>query len=89
MLTSVKHGIYPLYHPYGDGVLPARMYWLKQIPASAQETPDLRAFYPGDVLATVCGNQANVALMQHRHDEAQAQHVVLNDHGPPTLRGRP
>jgi peptide/nickel transport system substrate-binding protein len=24
-----------------DGVLPARMYWLKQIPASAQETPDL------------------------------------------------
>jgi DNA-binding NtrC family response regulator/tetratricopeptide (TPR) repeat protein len=24
----------------------------------------------GDVLATVCGNQANVALMQHRHDEA-------------------
>jgi hydrogenase-4 transcriptional activator len=26
----------------------------------------------GDVLATVCGNQANVALMQHRHDEALA-----------------
>ena len=24
----------------------------------------------GDVLATVCGNQANVALMQHRHDQA-------------------
>jgi hydrogenase-4 transcriptional activator len=24
----------------------------------------------GDVLATICGNQANVALMQHRHDEA-------------------
>ena len=24
-----------------DGVLPARMYWLKQIPASAEETPDL------------------------------------------------
>ena len=24
-----------------DGVLPARMYWLKQIPASAAETPDL------------------------------------------------
>ncbi len=23
-----------------------------------------------DVLATVCGNQANVALMQHRHDQA-------------------
>jgi tetratricopeptide (TPR) repeat protein len=26
----------------------------------------------GDVLATVCGNQANVALMHHRHDEALA-----------------
>ena len=24
-----------------DGVLPARMYWLKQIPASAAETPDM------------------------------------------------
>jgi DNA-binding NtrC family response regulator/tetratricopeptide (TPR) repeat protein len=24
----------------------------------------------GDVLATICGNQANVALMRHRHDEA-------------------
>ena len=24
----------------------------------------------GDVLGTVCGNQANVALMQHRHDQA-------------------
>jgi DNA-binding NtrC family response regulator/tetratricopeptide (TPR) repeat protein len=24
----------------------------------------------GDVLATVCGNQANVALMQHRHEQA-------------------
>ena len=24
-----------------DGVLPARMYWLKQIPASAEETPDM------------------------------------------------
>jgi DNA-binding NtrC family response regulator/tetratricopeptide (TPR) repeat protein len=28
--------------------------------------------HAGDVLATVCGNQANVALMQHRHDEALA-----------------
>jgi tetratricopeptide (TPR) repeat protein len=26
----------------------------------------------GDVLATICGNQANVALMRHRHDEALA-----------------
>jgi hydrogenase-4 transcriptional activator len=26
----------------------------------------------GDVLATICGNQANVASMQHRHDEALA-----------------
>ncbi|MGH9410990.1 MAG: tetratricopeptide repeat protein, partial [Vicinamibacterales bacterium] len=26
----------------------------------------------GDVLATVCGNQANVAMMQHRHDQALA-----------------
>ena len=26
----------------------------------------------GDVMATVCGNQANVALMQHRHDQALA-----------------
>jgi DNA-binding NtrC family response regulator/tetratricopeptide (TPR) repeat protein len=26
----------------------------------------------GDVVATVCGNQANVALMQHRHDQALA-----------------
>jgi hydrogenase-4 transcriptional activator len=24
----------------------------------------------GDVVATICGNQANVALMQHRHDQA-------------------
>jgi DNA-binding NtrC family response regulator/tetratricopeptide (TPR) repeat protein len=24
----------------------------------------------GDVVATVCGNQANVAMMQHRHDQA-------------------
>ena len=26
----------------------------------------------GDVLATICGNQANVASLQHRHDEALA-----------------
>jgi DNA-binding NtrC family response regulator/tetratricopeptide (TPR) repeat protein len=26
----------------------------------------------GDVVATVCGNQANVAMMQHRHDHALA-----------------
>lgn len=26
----------------------------------------------GDVLATVCGNQANVAMMQHRHEQALA-----------------
>ena len=26
----------------------------------------------GDVVATVCGNQANVAMMQHRHDQALA-----------------
>ena len=26
----------------------------------------------GDVMATICGNQANVASMQHRHDEALA-----------------
>src|SRR4051794_3757895 len=24
----------------------------------------------GDVVATVCGNQANIAMMQHRHDQA-------------------
>ena len=26
--------------------------------------------HAGDVVATVCGNQANVAMMQHRHDQA-------------------
>jgi hydrogenase-4 transcriptional activator len=26
----------------------------------------------GDVVATICGNQANVAMMQHRHDQALA-----------------
>jgi len=26
----------------------------------------------GDVVATVCGNQANVAMLQHRHDQALA-----------------
>src|SRR5215467_11260803 len=26
----------------------------------------------GDVVATVCGNQANVAMMQHRHEQALA-----------------
>jgi hydrogenase-4 transcriptional activator len=38
----------------------------------------------GDVLATVCGNQANVALMQHRHDQALAlaeRSVNLQEHG--------
>ena len=28
--------------------------------------------HAGDVVATVCGNQANVAMMQHRHDHALA-----------------
>jgi len=28
--------------------------------------------HAGDVLATVCGNQANVAMMQHRHEPALA-----------------
>jgi len=28
--------------------------------------------HAGDVVATVCGNQANVAMMQHRHDQAIA-----------------
>ena len=28
--------------------------------------------HAGDVVATVCGNQANVAMMQHRHDQALA-----------------
>jgi hydrogenase-4 transcriptional activator len=38
----------------------------------------------GDVLATVCGNQANVALMQHRHEQALAlaeRSVELQEHG--------
>ena len=38
----------------------------------------------GDVLATVCGNQANVALMQHRHDQALTlaeRSVELQQHG--------
>jgi hydrogenase-4 transcriptional activator len=38
----------------------------------------------GDVLATVCGNQANVALMQHRHDHALAlaeRSVELQERG--------
>src|SRR4029079_7164647 len=26
--------------------------------------------HAGDVVASVCGNQANVAMMQHRHDQA-------------------
>jgi hydrogenase-4 transcriptional activator len=37
----------------------------------------------GDVLATVCGNQANVALMQHRHEQALAlaeRSVELQEH---------
>ncbi len=37
----------------------------------------------GDVVATVCGNQANVALMQHRHDEALSlaeRSVELQEH---------
>jgi hydrogenase-4 transcriptional activator len=28
--------------------------------------------HAGDVVATVCGNQANVAMMQHRHDQAMS-----------------
>ncbi|HEX5473215.1 MAG TPA: sigma 54-interacting transcriptional regulator [Vicinamibacterales bacterium] len=28
--------------------------------------------HAGDVVATICGNQANVAMMQHRHDQALA-----------------
>ncbi|MCA1560011.1 MAG: sigma 54-interacting transcriptional regulator [Acidobacteria bacterium] len=38
----------------------------------------------GDVLATVCGNQANVALMLHRHDQALSlaeRSVVLQEEG--------
>ena len=46
----------------------------------------------GDVLATVCGNQANVALMQHRHEQALAlAEVVLDslaDLTVPTVSGR-
>jgi hydrogenase-4 transcriptional activator len=37
----------------------------------------------GDVLATVCGNQANVALIQHRHEQALAlaeRSVELQEH---------
>ena len=37
----------------------------------------------GDVLATVCGNQANVALMQHRHEQALSlaeRSVELQEH---------
>jgi DNA-binding NtrC family response regulator/tetratricopeptide (TPR) repeat protein len=38
----------------------------------------------GDVLATVCGNEANVALMQHRHEQALAlaeRSVELQERG--------
>jgi DNA-binding NtrC family response regulator/tetratricopeptide (TPR) repeat protein len=38
----------------------------------------------GDVLATVCGNQANVALMQHRHEQALSlaeRSVALQERG--------
>jgi DNA-binding NtrC family response regulator/tetratricopeptide (TPR) repeat protein len=28
--------------------------------------------HAGDVVATVCGNEANVAMMQHRHDQAMS-----------------
>jgi DNA-binding NtrC family response regulator/tetratricopeptide (TPR) repeat protein len=37
----------------------------------------------GDVVATVCGNQANVALMQHRHEQALSlaeRSVDLQEH---------
>ena len=37
----------------------------------------------GDVVATVCGNQANVALMQHRHEQALSlaeRSVELQEH---------
>jgi hypothetical protein len=44
----------------------------------------------GDVLATVCGNQASVALMQHRHEQALAlaeRSVDLQQQAAPTGSG--
>jgi DNA-binding NtrC family response regulator/tetratricopeptide (TPR) repeat protein len=49
-----------------EGRLDEAMAALKQAERLAQM---VRA---GDVVATVCGNQANVAMMQHRHDQALA-----------------
>ncbi len=49
-----------------EGRLDEAMAALKQAERLAQM---VRA---GDVVATVCGNQANVAMMQHRHEQALA-----------------
>ena len=45
----------------------------------------------GDVVATVCGNQANVAMMQHRHEQALAlaeRSVELQEEGGHAARSR-
>ena len=44
--------------------------WTRRWPRCAQAERLAVIVEAGDVLATVCGNQANVALMQHRHDQA-------------------
>jgi peptide/nickel transport system substrate-binding protein len=45
-----------------DGVLPARMYWLKQIPASARDTPDLSDAPVGTGPYTFVDRQQGVSI---------------------------
>ena len=56
-----------------SGILQAQEGRLDEAMASLRQAERLALMVEaGDVLATVCGNQANVALMQHRHDQALA-----------------
>ena len=56
-----------------SGVLQAQEGRLDEAMTSLRQAERLALMVEaGDVLATVCGNQANVALMQHRHEQALA-----------------
>ena len=56
-----------------SGILQAQEGRLDEAMASLRQAERLTLMVQAeDVLATVCGNQANVALMQHRHDQALA-----------------
>jgi len=89
--TSALHAVgdkrnLALVHSLSGSALAQSGRWDEALTAYRQAERLAAAVKADDVLAIVCGNQANVAMMRHRYDEALAlaeRSVSLHEQFPP------